>query len=217
MNAFFPDLYFAWAFYGVLVLFTLVASYADLRWIAVPKAISLSALAAGLLFNLVRGAWLGAEGKLVWQFGAHGSVVGALDGLCFSLVGFAVGFGLFFVLWVLGVCGGGDVKLFAAVSAWVGPYHAVWLLAGSTMVMLMFAFVRLVLMLLAGTKRNSNQNADPGGKADGAKKPFQRLMAYSLPLAIATAVIMLWFYRHELQIAVPGSGPQVQGVRSHGP
>jgi prepilin peptidase CpaA len=42
-------------------------------------------------------------------------------GILQSLAGFAVGFAIPFVLFVLGAVGGGDVKLLAAVGAWVGP------------------------------------------------------------------------------------------------
>ena len=36
-----------------------------------------------------------------------------------------VAFGAFFLLWVLGLVGGGDVKLFAAVGGWLGWLHVV--------------------------------------------------------------------------------------------
>src|SRR5687767_15907788 len=38
-----------------------------------------------------------------------------------SLAGFAVGFGLPMILFVIGALGGGDVKLLAGVGAWFGP------------------------------------------------------------------------------------------------
>lgn len=219
MNAFFPDPYFAWAFYGVLVFFTVAACYTDLRWIVVPKGISVAALATGVIFNVVRGAWLGMEGSEAWKFGANGGFVGALDGLTFSLAGFALGFLLFFLLWIIGACGGGDVKIFAAIGAWVGPYHSLWLLAGSTLVLIAFATLRLMLIFLTRGPRAIHQYSSKDAQVkDGVKRPYKRLLAYSLPLAIATALMMLWFYRYELQIATPtqGRGLQAQGVRSHG-
>src|SRR4051812_43040520 len=38
-----------------------------------------------------------------------------------SLLGFLTGFGLSFMLFLLGAVGGGDVKLLAGVGAWLGP------------------------------------------------------------------------------------------------
>jgi len=38
-----------------------------------------------------------------------------------SLLGFGTGFGLTFILFVLGAVGGGDVKLLAGAGAWLGP------------------------------------------------------------------------------------------------
>src|SRR5262249_137668 len=138
-----PEPVFAWAFCAVLVLLTGLACYTDLRRLTIPKSLTLTALALGLLMNLVRGAWLGATAEAVWTLGAHGGLVGALDALLFSLAGFAVGFGLFFLMWVLGTCGGGDVKLFAALGAWVGPYLALFVLIGTLFCVVLFSIVRL--------------------------------------------------------------------------
>ena len=45
---------------------------------------------------------------------------GAAAGVVFSLKGFAVGFGILFIPFVMGGMGGGDVKLLAALGCWVG-------------------------------------------------------------------------------------------------
>lgn len=117
----FPDPVFVWANAALLLAGLLVACWHDLRTLRVPKPVSLGLLAGGVLMNLVRGAWVGAKEGEAWTLGANGAAVGLADGFLFSLAGFAVGFGVFFVLWVFGVGGGGDVKLAAAVGTWVGP------------------------------------------------------------------------------------------------
>ena len=138
---FFPDPYFGWTFYAVLVAFTLLGAYLDLRKAVLPKTLTLSLLAVGVVFNIVRGAWLGQiGGELRWL--STGSLwLGALDGFLFSLLGFVLTTVLFFVMWAMKLCGGGDVKLFAALGrlgrllvrhlhhARLGPRdggHAVW-------------------------------------------------------------------------------------------
>src|SRR5687767_1357088 len=132
LHPFFPGPAFAWTFCLVLVGITLFATYTDLRRFTIPKTLTLFALALGLLFNTVRGAWMaGVEGSSGWVLGGQSGLVGALDGLLFALAGFGVGFGLFFVMWFLGTCGGGDVKLFAALGAWVGPTLAIYVLIGT--------------------------------------------------------------------------------------
>ena len=45
-----------------------------------------------------------------------------LSGLVYSLQGMLAGFFLLFFLWLIGGMGAGDVKLLAAVGAWIGPW-----------------------------------------------------------------------------------------------
>src|SRR6516165_6442162 len=145
---FFPDaVVLAWAFYLALVSVTLVATYTDLRFLLIPKWLTLPALALGVLLNVILGAWTdGPRGRFL--FGGEGGFVGALDGLTLALLGCLTGFGLFFVMFVLGTCRGGDVKLFAAIGAWVGPLLAVYLLAVTIVAVVLMAVARLALNVL---------------------------------------------------------------------
>jgi prepilin peptidase CpaA len=214
---FFPAPVFGWMYLVVLLSFLAVASYTDLGRMVVPKTVSLSALAMGIAFNLVRGVWLGAEGLEVWKLGQHGPVVGALDGFLFTLAGFALGFALFFLMWIVGACGGGDVKLFAALGAWVGPYLAVCVL-GMTLVVVTFAILgRVAWSLVRGDFKASNKSrprpaAAAAGK--GGLQPRRRVLGFSLPLAIATALVLLWAFRVDLQF-VAGPGMAVQRTGSY--
>src|SRR5262249_6400200 len=131
--AFFPGPAFAWVYFLVLMSLLAVASYTDLRRLTIPKWVSLTVLALGLVVNVVRGAWLGSAGLAGWVLDGGGVGLGLLDGLLFALAGFALGFVLFFVLWLLGTVGGGDVKLFAALGAWIGPGLTVAVLAGTVL------------------------------------------------------------------------------------
>src|SRR3954447_20707140 len=107
MSVFFPDPLFGWAYLAALFGLLAAAAWKDLRALVIPKQLTVPALALGLLVNVARGAWLGAAGNAAWVLPEGGPVVGALDGLLFTLAGFAVAFGLFFAMWFLGVCGGG--------------------------------------------------------------------------------------------------------------
>jgi Flp pilus assembly protein protease CpaA len=61
-----------------------------------------------------------------------------------SALGFAVGFGLPFVLFVMGAVGGGDVKLLAGVGAWVGAAAVFKVFCGE-------AIIGMVIVLFQAT------------------------------------------------------------------
>jgi prepilin peptidase CpaA len=72
----------------------------------VPNTLTLGAAAGALGFWLITGGWPAAA----W-----------------SLAGWSLGLLLFLPLFALRGMGGGDVKLLAALGAWVGPGLVVWL------------------------------------------------------------------------------------------
>ncbi|HEV7300927.1 MAG TPA: A24 family peptidase [Tepidisphaeraceae bacterium] len=72
-----------------------------------------------------------------WMVGTV-SPVGSILGL---LVGFSLGLSLF----LLGGMGGGDVKLLAAVGAWMGPWGVLYTMVGA-------AIVALVIVLFNATR-----------------------------------------------------------------
>jgi prepilin peptidase CpaA len=204
-----PEPIFAWTFCAALVLIAALAAYLDLRQMRIPKALTLTGLGLGVLMNLVRGAWLGATGEEVWRLGANGGFLGALDGVLFSLAGFAAGFALFFIMWVLGTCGGGDVKLFAALGAWIGAYLVLFLLMGTILLVCVFTVFRLVGNVVrhglgATIRQHWQRRGVPQGKRRKERggidplTPRGRLLTYSLPAALSTVCILLWFFRAEL-------------------
>jgi prepilin peptidase CpaA len=80
-----------------------LAAMCDVRTGRVPNVLTFGAMAGGLLFSAIHsGGW----------------------GLLTSLLGCVIGLALFLPLFVLGGMGGGDVKLLAAVGAWLGPVGA---------------------------------------------------------------------------------------------
>lgn len=206
MAPFFPNPVLGWTFFTVLIAPLSMAAVIDLRRGIVPKWLSLPTLALGVTANVVRGAWLGGEGHEVWKFGASGPWAGAADGFLFSLAGFATGFAIFFFLWTAGGCGGGDVKLFAATSAWVGPWIAVWLLTLSTIILIVLVTLRGAIKMLSPSPDGGPTTVDKRKKAAKPGAPRTgRGMTYSLPLALATALVLLWFFRFDLNLAQPRS------------
>src|SRR5262249_46353569 len=137
--------------------------------------------------------------------------------------GFATGFGLFFVMWILGTCGGGDLKLFAALGAWVGPTLAVFVLIATLILVVVFAVARLAWSFVARGYRPAAhdytlQGAARAGKRAGkqgavdARRTRQRLTAYSLPVAVSTALVLAWVFRGELHLAPPQAPDQARAA-----
>jgi prepilin peptidase CpaA len=90
---------------AVAVGIGLTACVTDLRSRRIPNALTFGTAAAALVYGAVMGGWAGLGNALL------GWVIGAV---------------VFIVPFALGGLGGGDVKLLAALGAWLGPMPAVW-------------------------------------------------------------------------------------------
>lgn len=90
-----------WAVLGV----SAGACLTDLRTRRIPNVLTFAAAGAALVFAGVTGGWAG---------------------LGLALAGWAVGCALFLPFFLLGGMGAGDVKLLAALGAWLGPSMAFW-------------------------------------------------------------------------------------------
>ncbi|MEK3827546.1 A24 family peptidase [Paenibacillus sp. FSL K6-1558] len=86
-------------FYVICGIYLLVAFVTDIRSMKIPNRLTLPVTAMGVLAHLAWGGW---------------------GGMWFSLAGFAVGFGMLFLMYVIGAVGAGDVKLFGGIGAWTG-------------------------------------------------------------------------------------------------
>ena len=87
---------------GVILTTVLgIAIVMDLRSSRIPNWLTFPAMG----FALAGHAWLGS-----------------MHGVMFSLVGLGTGLGLFFLIYLAGGIGAGDVKLMAAIGAFVGVY-----------------------------------------------------------------------------------------------
>ena len=84
----------------VLIALVTAAAWSDLRTRRIPNWITVPGAAVGLALQ-------------TWYGGLYGGLA--------SLAGAALGFGIFIILYIAGGMGAGDVKLFSAVGALVGP------------------------------------------------------------------------------------------------
>jgi prepilin peptidase CpaA len=85
----------------ILTMVLLMAVVMDLHSSRIPNWLTFS----GMGFALAGHAWLNN-----------------MDGVLFSLAGLGTGLGLFFMFYLAGAIGAGDVKLMAAIGAFVGVY-----------------------------------------------------------------------------------------------
>jgi prepilin peptidase CpaA len=179
---------------GFVALFMLAAAALDLRTRRLPNWLTVPAFAAGLVFHTATGGWAG---------------------LGLSLGGFATGFGILLVLWLIGGGGGGDVKLMGALGAWLGPLPILGVFFGSALLAMVGMLLLLVITLSQeGYSRARKQYvvrrtgggtaaiagvASAGDPALAAKRARARAMPYAVPVALATLLALVW---HVLSHAV---------------
>ncbi|MEQ1868454.1 MAG: prepilin peptidase [Vicinamibacterales bacterium] len=157
----------------------LAASGFDLRTRRIPNALTFGAAAAALGYAMA----------------THG-----VSGLLTSAGGWFTGCALFLPFFALGGLGAGDVKLAAAVGAWIAPRDAFWMsmytmVAGGVLAILVslatgylkHAIANVSLLLthwrIAGISPLSELTLS---QARGTRLP------YALPIAVGTAGALLW-------------------------
>ncbi len=172
-------------------LFTLAAAGWDLRTRRIPNLLTLPAFVLGLGYQIVFYGWSVTSADGVAMFGLKS-----------ALLAFGVGFGSLLVLWIIGSSGGGDVKLMGALSVWLGLPMTLLVLVVSTLFVLVGTVVMIVYNAftrgVSATRKQLAKKAQPvHGTVRGQHDPVKvatnrRLMAYAVPVALATWVVVLW-------------------------
>ncbi len=156
----------------------LMACAYDLRTRRIPNGLTLGAAALALAFH---------------------AIDGGLGGVGTSVAGWLVGGALLVPLFWLGGMGGGDVKLLAALGAWVGPGEVFWValysaIAGGVLaVSLALARGYLVracrnLWALVGFWRSVGLQPMPALTLERARGPR---LAYAVPI-LAGLMVTVW-------------------------
>lgn len=162
-------------------LFTAAAAAWDLRSRRIPNALTVPVFALGWVYQAVFHQW---------------------SGLADAGLGFAVGFGTLFVLWLVGGGGGGDVKLMGALSVWLGFRLTLYVMIASVAFVLVGTLAVLAWSMFTRgplwTKRRYTANTATGKKGEKPapetteQRQQRRVMAYALPVALATWLVVIW-------------------------
>ena len=131
------------------------------------------------------------------------TAVNGLAGLGFSLGGFATGFGILLVLWLIGGGGGGDVKLMGALGAWLGTTLtlSVFLVSAALAAVATAALFLAGLLgrglgfvrgrfLTAGSARRPDRRDHEGSGRVERQGPRRRLMPFAVPVALGTWLVL---------------------------
>jgi prepilin peptidase CpaA len=163
---------------SAVLAIALAAVICDVRTRRVPNLLTFGAALAALVFAFV---------------------TDGLTGLGWSLLSWTIGAALFFPMFALGGMGAGDVKLLAALAAWLGPADAVYLalfasMAGGVLALVVAlargylgqAFSNVWLMLMHW--RVAGPSPVPGLTLRDTAAPR---LAYAIPIAIGV-LCTLW-------------------------
>jgi prepilin peptidase CpaA len=163
---------------AVVLVVALIAVIFDVRTRRIPNWLTFGGAAAALVY---------------------GAFDGGLPGVATSAAGWLAGAALFFPLFALRGMGAGDVKLLAALAAWLGPAESVWLAifaaaAGGVLglvVALAQGYLRTALSnlwLMLMHWRTQGLGPVPGLTLADASSPR---LAYAIPITIGV-VCTLW-------------------------
>jgi prepilin peptidase CpaA len=158
---------------ALVLLFVIVAAALDLGTKKIPNWITVPAALAGLVFH---------------------AAAPAGSGILWALAGFAVGFSLLLLPWLLGGGGMGDVKLLAALGVWLGPLTILIVFGASAVIgAVMAAGVMVGGMFTRGItatrRRYLNLDENQPSRDKGSKRG-RRVIPFAVPIAISTVVVL---------------------------
>jgi prepilin peptidase CpaA len=150
----------------------------DYRQHKIPNYITIPAALVGLAYSFMPG-WIGPVS---------------------ALLGLLVGFSLLILPWILGGGGMGDVKLLAALGAWLGPFYILIAFAGATVVASFMAMGVLAYYVLSQGMSSTKQRylATAGGNVSTSNghetttRKQKRVLPFAVPIAISTWLLLAW-------------------------
>lgn len=133
---------------------------------------------------------------------AYAAITGGTSALLMALAGAAVGLVVLMPLHMIGGMGAGDVKLMAAMGAWVGPWITLGAFVATGVVGGLMALVMILrsgevarhLALFRIISREVVTVRDPVRLSELAaeRKPTMTLLPYGIPIAIGSIGYFAW-------------------------
>jgi prepilin peptidase CpaA len=156
-------------------LFTAVAAAVDLRMHRIPNYLTVPTAVLGIAYHTFAPAGLGMPA---------------------ALAGFAVGFGLLLLPGLMGGGGMGDVKLLAALGAWLGPLMMLIAFALSIVsaALLALAIVVNSTMTRGVLKTGRKYLAARRPRDKAGRRPPVRILPFAVPVALGTWVLLAWMF-----------------------
>ena len=142
-----------------VVVASCIAVSIDLRTRRIPNWLTVSTFVLGLGYHIATSGF---------------------DGFILSLAGFATGFGILLILWLMGSGGGGDVKLMGAIGAWLGAYPTLLIFIGSAI----FTILCTIAVLVHARYLNKNLVVNSGNNNTQASV-LKQTIPYALPVNLA--------------------------------
>ncbi|MEM9410227.1 MAG: A24 family peptidase [Planctomycetota bacterium] len=173
--------------YWVVTVFVVVAAYIDGKELKVPNKLTFPMIFAGWIYSMISYGMAG-EG---WYVGLGWSLAGTVVGLMTLLPAYAIG-GM----------GAGDVKMMAAIGAWVHVTITFYAFCVGTVVGGILAVAMIVHS--GDTKKHWNQfffianeiatvrNPEVLAEIAADRKSSMKLLPYGIPLAIGTVLYFGW-------------------------
>jgi prepilin peptidase CpaA len=160
---------------AIVAVFTAIAAILDYRTKKIPNWLTVSAAVLGLVYA---------------TFAPHG-----MEPL-WALTGFAVGFSLLLLPWLLGGGGMGDVKLLAALGVWLGPLTILVVFGLAAMLAAFGAITILAASAVTdGFSITKRRYASAGGGSasdGGTPRKVRRVLPFAVPVAISTWLVLAW-------------------------
>ncbi len=161
--------------YWAVTLFLIVGAVIDGVQLRVPNWLTFPMIVAGWIYSTAAFGW---------------------EGLGWSLVGTAVGLALLMPAYAIGGMGAGDVKMLAAVGAWVYGWTTFYAFCASTIVGAILAVGMVVVrgrvarhyhqFKLILTEIVTIRDPDQLSAIAAERKPRMMLLPYGIPIAMGT-------------------------------
>ena len=152
----------------IVAVYTAIAAIIDYRQHRIPNYLTVPAAILGLTYHTLMPNGMG---------------------ILASLAGLGIGFALLLLPWMLGGGGMGDVKLLAALGAWLGPLMVLTAFAASMVTAALLAMAIMAWSTMTkGMERTKKRFLNQGKN----RKP-KRVLPFAVPVALSTWVMMAWF------------------------